>query len=419
MKVSDVMSKQIDFVTSDTDVEHIARLIFGHNINGVPVVKDKKLVGFITERDILSKFYPSMQEYVEDPVLARDFEGMEEKISEILSLTADKIMSKNPVSVSPDLPLLKAQSLMFIHKVGRLPVVDKQNNLLGIISKGDIFRSVVGNRLVLDENEEYNDWLSKHYYLTVDWKGRLSLEIPGLIKLFKKNKIKKVIDVGCGTGEHVISLAREGFDVCGVERGKLMVTEANRKRESLPDEIKKRIKFISGEYEDAFAELKKEGFQAAIFMGNTISHNPHNYKNVLKKTAQILTKKSVIILQITNFEKVFKSQKRLLDLIFVKDEDKKEHSFLEFYDLPRKGGTILKTFAIFDSDGRKWEFEGLRNSLFAYLTKDKIAGLLRRNGYKDISFYGSFYDGKKWDHLFRKPFEPLKSDWLNIIAVRG
>ncbi|MDO8657403.1 MAG: CBS domain-containing protein, partial [Candidatus Levybacteria bacterium] len=78
MKVSDVMSTQVNTVSPDTSVSSVAQIIFGHNINGVPVVKDRKLVGFITERDILSRFYPSMQEYVEDPVSARDFEGMEE-----------------------------------------------------------------------------------------------------------------------------------------------------------------------------------------------------------------------------------------------------------------------------------------------------------------------------------------------------
>jgi len=420
MKVSDVMSKQIDSVAPTADVKHVARLIFGHSINGVPVVKDKKLIGFITERDILSKFYPSMQEYVEDPVSARDFEGMEERVPEILALTADKIMSKNPISVTPETPLLHAQSLMFIHKIGRLPVVDKQGNLLGIVSKGDIFRSVVGDRLALDDNEEYNDWLSKHYYLTVDWKGRLSSEIPDLVKLFNKHKIKKIIDVGCGTGEHVIALAKEGFTVCGVERSELMIKEANEKKEALPSNVKERIKFIAGEYGDIFNEIKGDGYQSAIFMGNTISHNPFNYGDVFKKTADLLTQKSILVFQITNFEKVFKIQHRLLDLIFVKGEDKgKEHAFLEFYDLPKdRGKTVMKTFAIFDFNGKKWKFDGLRNSLFAYLTKEKITNILSKNGYKDISFYGSSYDGTKWDYLFRKPFEPLKSDWLNVVVVR-
>ena len=62
MKVSDVMSKQVDFVSTNTSVKDVCRLIFGRGINGVPVCKGKKVVGFVTERDILSKFYTSIQD---------------------------------------------------------------------------------------------------------------------------------------------------------------------------------------------------------------------------------------------------------------------------------------------------------------------------------------------------------------------
>ena len=77
MKVINAMSKKIDFVTPKTKVRDISKLIFGHKINGVPVLKGKRVIGFITERDILSQFFPSMREYVEDPVNEANFEKME------------------------------------------------------------------------------------------------------------------------------------------------------------------------------------------------------------------------------------------------------------------------------------------------------------------------------------------------------
>lgn len=422
MKVADIMSKQVDYITADTMVKDACRLIFGRGINGVPVCKGRKLVGFITERDILSKFYPSMQEYVEDSVHASDFEVMEERVSEILSLKASDIMSKNPTTVTSDTPLLRAQSLMFVHKVGRLPVVDGRKHLIGIISKGDIFRAIVGEKLNLAEDEEYNDWLSKRYYLTVDWKNRLSLEMPDLMKVFRKYNVEKVLDIGCGTGEHVIELARRGLTAWGIERSKLMVNSANSKLESIPESVRKRITFLCGEYGDILPKLKKEEFHAALIMGNSISHNPHQDEEVIEQTARILTGRRMMILQVTNFEKVLKAQKRLLNLSFVKSDyaasPYQEHLFLEYYDLPQDGGrTILKTFAIFDFIGKKWRFYGLRNALFAHATKERIEKALKKSGYRNLSFYGSSFDGRKWDHLFRKPFKPLESDWLNILAV--
>lgn len=423
MRVTDVMAKQVDYVTVNTTVKDVARLIFGRGINGVPVCKGKKVIGFITERDILAQFYPSMQEYVEDPFRTGDFERMEGKISEILGLRVEKIMSKNLTKVTPDTPLLKAQSLMSIHKVGRLPVVDEKDNLIGIISKGDIFRAAVGDKLELAEDEEYNDWLSKRYYLTVDWKNRFSFELPDLMNLFRKNKVERVVDIGCGTGEHVIEFAKHGLIAFGIERSRLMVDAANNKAKVLPEAVRKRIRFIAGEYENLLPELEREEFHAATILGNSLSHNPYNYQSLIKKTAQILSKKSIIVFQVRNFEKIFKTQKRLDDFIPVESAYEtspyQEHVFLEYYDPSRDGGkTILKTFAIFDFDGKRWKFYGLRNALFAYITKEKIQKVLKANGYKDIKFYGSSYDGRKWDYLFRKPFKLLESDWLNVVAKR-
>lgn len=147
MKVLNAMSKKVDFVTPKTKVKEVSKLIFVHRINGVPVLKGKKVIGFITERDILHQFFPSITEYMEDPVNESNFEKMEKNIARIFDMTADKIMSKHPVTIHTNSPLLEAQSLMFMHKIGRLPVVDDKKNIVGIIAKGDIFRYLVGRKL--------------------------------------------------------------------------------------------------------------------------------------------------------------------------------------------------------------------------------------------------------------------------------
>ncbi|MDO8460939.1 MAG: CBS domain-containing protein [bacterium] len=424
MKVFDVMSKQVDFVASDTSVRDVCRIIFGRGINGVPVCKGKKVVGFITEHDILSKFYPSMQEYMEDPVHMADFEGMEEKASEIFALTAEKIMSKDPTTVDQDTPLLRANSLMSTRKVGRLPVVDSKGNLTGILSKGDVFRAAVGDRLELDEDEEYNDWLSKRYYQTVDVTQRLSVELPDLIKVFKANKVEKILDAGCGTGDHVIALAEKGFKGIGIDRSNPMIRESHKRLDKASGAAKQRVKFLVGGYEELISNIDgEEKPDAVMFMGNTISHNPYNFEAIIKKTAKVLPENGVMIFQIENFEKVFKKQNGLLEFTRVKADYTKspfvEHIFVEYLDPSHdREKTILKTFAIFDFDGKRWKFYGLRSTLFAYITKEKIEKVLKVSGYKDISFYGSSFDGRKWDYLFRQPFKPLEHDWLNVVAKK-
>ena len=417
MKVSDVMSTSIDYVSTNTKVRDVCRLIFGRGINGVPVCKEKKVIGLISERDILSKFYPSMQEYMEDPLHESNFEEMEDKVEHIFSLTADKIMSRNITTVTPDTPLLRAQSMMFINKVGRLPVIDKKGKLVGMITKGDIFRAAVGDRIPFSEEAEYHDWQAKHYDIITDWSKRLNNEIPDLSVLFKKNKIKNVIDIGYGTGEHDIALAKEGFNVLGIETSRLMHKTAEEKVKELPDVLKSKLNFIHGDYVRVLSKEKGE-FRAAIFMGSAFAHLVPDYKKVLTAISNtLLLKGSVVVLQIINFEKIFKTKNRVLDVNFgySKHGFPSEHAFLRFYDPPRaRGGFLTLNTAIFDNDGKRWKFRTMNSTPIANLNRENIKSLLKRNGFNKILFYGGEFLGK----LFKEPFRPLESDWLNIVAIK-
>ena len=419
MKVSDVMSKQVDFVTPNDRIEKAAFLIFGRGINGIPVCEKRKIVGLITENDILKKFFPTISELVEDTVRATNFEEMEEKASTILSLPVKKIMSKNPVTVKADTPLLRAQSLMNIQKVGRLPVVDDKHNLIGIISKGDVFRSLIGKQLLFSENQDYNDFLSKTYYSTVDWKNRLKYELPDLLKTFEKYNVKTVLDVGCGTGEYSIELAKRGYTVIGVDKSLPMIKESNMQKGVLPRETAENLHFWHEDIEKLLPNLDVT-FDAIIFMGNTISHNPNSYLNIIKKASKYLSPNGILIFQITNFQKVIKKDKRLLHFNFTDPHDDiiKEYAFLEYYDNPLKNTTILKTFAILAFERERWKWVGIRNSLMAYMDEKIIRKILTREGFSKIEMFGASFDGKHWDYLFRKPFIPLESSWLNVLAVR-
>lgn len=147
MRVRNVMSRKVVTVSPETTLKEIGDIIFGkafhHKFSSVPVVdKKKKLVGIVTEKDLLRRLYPSEREVIENFFEATNFYGMEEKIHEVAKLSAEKIMGKSPITISPDEPLMKAGSLMLTTNKRRLPVVDKKGKLVGVISQGDIFRTV-------------------------------------------------------------------------------------------------------------------------------------------------------------------------------------------------------------------------------------------------------------------------------------
>ncbi|MDP3998903.1 MAG: CBS domain-containing protein, partial [bacterium] len=131
MKVEDVMRREVVTVNPETTLRSAARIIFSGQVGGLPVVDKKgRLAGIVVEKDILSLFFPSLPEYIEDPTHVKDFEPMEGKVTEILELPIKKFMSKNPLTINPQAPLLQAVSLMIANRVGRLPVVDSKKRLV-------------------------------------------------------------------------------------------------------------------------------------------------------------------------------------------------------------------------------------------------------------------------------------------------
>jgi len=410
------MSKTVEYVRADTSIKDVSHLIFVAGINGVPVCKNKKVIGFITEKDILAKFLPTLQEHIEDPIGTRDFQEMEKKVTEILTLKAKDIMSKKPTTVREDTPLLRAQSLMFAKEIGRLPVVDKKNNLIGMLSKGDIFRSVVGDKLPFSfSEEEYHDWISKYFDKMIDWKKRLDQEIPDLAALFKKEKSKKILDIGFGTAEHDIALAHKGFQTTGIESSALMHKVAKEKVEKLPISLQKRIKLFCGDYTEILKN-SEEKYQAAIFLGNAFAHLAQDYENVLAAVIKSLDpKNAIIIMQVSNFYKIYNINKRFWLLSFAKSDFCQETAFFRFYDPQENNQKILtQNTVLLDNSNNKWRCRSVNRTPIANLSKEKITEILKKYGFKKISFYG----GETFGPLFKKPFNITEDDWLNIVGKR-
>lgn len=122
MRVVDLMTTDVIRVSPDTRIKEAARLMFRHRVSGLPVVDaDGRLSGIITEADFLRM------------EVARN-EADEPKPVE----TVGEVMSSGVVTVAPDAEITEAAKIMVIQDVKRLPVVDTDNKMLGIIARLDI-----------------------------------------------------------------------------------------------------------------------------------------------------------------------------------------------------------------------------------------------------------------------------------------
>jgi CBS domain-containing protein len=142
MLVHDVMSTGVVTAKKTDTVRSVVVKMLSRNCGAIPVVEDdNRLVGIVTVRDVMLPLYPNYGDYIHDNVHSRDFIEMEEGYPEVLAKKVEEIMSANPLTVSPNDPVLQAASYMGLKNFRRIPVVEK-GKLVGIVSIGNINRSL-------------------------------------------------------------------------------------------------------------------------------------------------------------------------------------------------------------------------------------------------------------------------------------
>src|ERR1051326_7507508 len=122
MKVKDVMHKGVDWVSPDTPVSELAKLMREHDIGAIPIGENDRLVGMVTDRDIVCK-------------------GLAQKGFDAQRTTARDVMTPGIHCCNEDDDLSKAVKHMESLNVRRLPVINKSKRMVGILSLGYISHS--------------------------------------------------------------------------------------------------------------------------------------------------------------------------------------------------------------------------------------------------------------------------------------
>ncbi len=141
MRVQDVMTTDVATTDPDTLLKEAARELVRRRISGMPVVdSDLRVLGVVSEADILAKEGSEprggggfLQWLVDpgDPWITARFDAV----------TVGEAMSTPAQTITPNRPLAEAATIMLDEGVNRLPVVDTDGKLVGLVSRGDLVRA--------------------------------------------------------------------------------------------------------------------------------------------------------------------------------------------------------------------------------------------------------------------------------------
>lgn len=141
MKVKDVMTTDVATTGPDALLKEAAIELVRRRISGMPVVStDLQVIGVVSEADILAKESDEhngsggfLQWFIDpaDPWIAARFDAV----------TVGEAMSTPALTITPARPLAEAATIMLDEGVNRLPVVDKDGTLVGLVSRGDLVRA--------------------------------------------------------------------------------------------------------------------------------------------------------------------------------------------------------------------------------------------------------------------------------------
>ncbi|KUO59267.1 MAG: inosine-5-monophosphate dehydrogenase [Alphaproteobacteria bacterium BRH_c36] len=119
MKVKEAMHRGVEWVSPNTPLREIAKIMQGADVGAIPVGDDDRLVGIVTDRDIVCR-------------------GLAKDGFDVQQATAKDVMTAGIHCCREDDDLSKAVRHMEELKVRRLPVINKKNRMVGILSLGDV-----------------------------------------------------------------------------------------------------------------------------------------------------------------------------------------------------------------------------------------------------------------------------------------
>ncbi|HBH0172441.1 TPA: CBS domain-containing protein [Clostridioides difficile] len=143
----EIMTTDVIVAKQDDSIADVANMLIAEKIGGLPVVdSENRVVGIISETDILKK-----EKYIEAPlyinllqglIFLDDLKKVEKDIKQVVAYKVGELMSKDIIKVHEDDKFDDVANVMIKKSINRVPVVDDDNKLKGIICRYDIIKAL-------------------------------------------------------------------------------------------------------------------------------------------------------------------------------------------------------------------------------------------------------------------------------------
>jgi len=150
------MTTKVISVSPKTKVLEALDLIVKHRITGLPVVDEEgKVVGVVSDYDLLAMDMSELYSQGMFPSLDQSWQAFRQVkllMAKIEGKTVQDVMTTDPVIVRPNTSLDMAARLLLESKIRRLPVLDKDGKLVGVISRRNVLVSALAERSMHNGN---------------------------------------------------------------------------------------------------------------------------------------------------------------------------------------------------------------------------------------------------------------------------
>ncbi|MGM0414908.1 MAG: CBS domain-containing protein [Bacillota bacterium] len=142
---NDIMTKEVITVDPETSVEEAAELMSQYNVSGLPVLENGKLIGIVTEKDLIVKdkklHFPEYINLIGGIIYLESYKKFKEEFKKYIAVKVKDLMTKHVETINPDTSVSEIADLMSREEVNRLPVLDG-DELVGIVTRGDLIKNM-------------------------------------------------------------------------------------------------------------------------------------------------------------------------------------------------------------------------------------------------------------------------------------